>query len=174
MIRTLVSAFLPPLRLVVQFFTLAAGHRQIAWGAALGMMIGLIPKGNLIAGVLAVLILATHVNLTSAGLATLLFSTLNRWLDPLAHDIGSTLLQRESLAGFWTTLFNLPVLPWTHLNNTVVLGSCVLALGLLGPVQWSVKYLCERHGPWVRSHLERFQIGRHLDRADRLSKWSVP
>jgi uncharacterized protein (TIGR03546 family) len=55
-------------------------------------------------------------------------------LDPLAHIIGYfVLVQVPFLKPIWTALYNMPVLPLTGFNNTVVMGNTVLGLLLMVP-----------------------------------------
>lgn len=57
-----------PTRLLAELLTQTASPNQIAWGFALGMLVGRVPKGNLTAWLLAVLVLATRANLAAAAL----------------------------------------------------------------------------------------------------------
>lgn len=125
--------FLRPIRYLIRPFTEDRTPRRIAWGIALGICVGLIPKGNLTAGVVAFILFATRVNLGSGLLAALAVSAIAPALDPLTHGIGFRLLRVELLAGLIGSLQNLPVLPWMALNNTVVFGSLALGVVLMYP-----------------------------------------
>jgi uncharacterized protein (TIGR03546 family) len=108
---------------------------QVAGGVAIGLFIGFSPFNGPQNYLFMVLLFFTNVNVASATLATALFSGLAVLLDPLAHRLGYALLvSNPDLTPFWTTLFNLPIVPFTRFNNTVVLGSFVLALILVLPV----------------------------------------
>src|SRR5690606_34811882 len=108
--------------------------RQIAMGFALGVVLGLIPKGNLLAVFMATLLLSLRVNKSAGMLSAVLVSFGAYLCDPLADRIGSALLLSPALKPLWTWLYNLPVVPWTDFNNTVVLGSFVLGWMLVYPV----------------------------------------
>ena len=58
---------LRPLRLVAKALVAENSPRQLALGFALGMMVGLVPKGNLIALGLTLVLFGTRVNV-GAGL----------------------------------------------------------------------------------------------------------
>ncbi len=126
--------FIRPLRLLARAFTAAATPRQLAFGFALGMMIGLVPKGNLTAGLLTVILLGTQANLGTGLTAAVLFSWVGVLADPLSHRVGHAFLTAEPLQPMWAYLYNLPLAPWTGFNNTVVLGSLLLGLWLFYPV----------------------------------------
>ncbi len=110
---------------------------QISLGTALGMLMGFSPFNGPQNSVIFLLIMLLNVNLGAATLATALFAVIAALLDPLANIIGYALLvQAKFLTPLWTALYNLPLLPFTRFNNTVVLGSFVLALVLFLPVLW--------------------------------------
>lgn len=122
---------------------------QLAAGLALGMALGLIDGWPIQNWLLLLLILILSVNITMALAGAILGSLLGLLLDPLADLLGGWLLQDISaLHWLWTALYNIP--PWalTRFNNTVVLGSTVLALVLM-PIVFVA-------GAWaVRSYRER-------------------
>ena len=106
---------------------LTAHH--LALGCAAGLMLGLMPKGNLLAFGLTAAILAVRVHVPTAMLTTVVVSLIGTVFDPLTHPLGLTLLTNQSLQPLWRFLYRQPFAPWTSMNNTVVLGS--LCLGLL-------------------------------------------
>ena len=85
----MLNLFLRPLRIFAQALIGNDTPRQTAWGFALGMMVGLLPKGNLIAAVLAMLLFGTKVNRAAGLLGIGLFSYAGWALDGFAHRFGS-------------------------------------------------------------------------------------
>ena len=150
----MISLVLRPLRFLARALTDQSTPGQLAMGFAMGMVAGLVPKGNLIAAVLMMVICASRVNLGAAFLGAFLFSWVGMLIDPISHELGLWLLTRESLAGFWTGLYNLPIVPWTRFNNTVVLGNLLLGLALLYPVYRLSK---PRFAVWQPKLAERFR-----------------
>ncbi|MEW6515541.1 MAG: TIGR03546 family protein [candidate division FCPU426 bacterium] len=126
------------LRAVKSVFTILQSENspmQIAGGVAIGLFMGFSPFNGPQNYLLMILLFFLNVNVASATVATALFSGLAALLDPVAHKLGFALLvSNDSLTPFWTALYNLPVVPFTRFNNTVVLGSFVLALILVIPV----------------------------------------
>ena len=115
---------------------------QVAGGFMLGMFLGLMPGFNFYWLFICVLILLVDVNLSAAILGWMVFSLFAYLLDPVFHNIGFALLvDVHWLRRFWTTLYNLPVFPISHFNNTVVLGSLIVSMVLALPV-----YLLARLG----------------------------
>jgi len=164
---------LRPVRMLAGLATDAASPGHIAWGIALGMLVGLIPKGNLTAWLLAVLVLATRANLGAAALSALVFSWLGMLVDPLTHRLGLALLTSVTLRPFWDWLYGLPLMPSMRLHNTVVLGNLLLGLALLLPTYAIALRAVERLRPWVADQVERWRLKRHLAAAETVTRWSI-
>lgn len=118
---------------------------QIAGGCVLGMLLGLLPAKTLLTVFLAVIVLILNVNIGSAMLVATLTALVAFFLDPLFHATGHFLLVKSAgLTPLWTKLYNMPLIPFTRFNNTVVLGSLAVGLLLSGPVflfmRWFVVY----------------------------------
>ncbi len=125
-----------------------ASPRALAGGFALGVLIGLTPKGSLHNAVVVLLIFLLPVNKSASLVAAALFALMSYLFDPLFNRIGEFLLTLPPLQEFWTALYNTPVVPWTRFNNTLVLGSLTAALALFVPVflgsAWAVTKYRER------------------------------
>jgi uncharacterized protein (TIGR03546 family) len=107
--------------------------RQLALGLAFGVVLGLTPKGNLLALLVGMLLFSFRVNLQMGMLTGLGVSFIAALFDPVTERIGYGLLTAPPLRSTWTALYNLPLVPWTGFNNTVVLGSFVLGWMLFYP-----------------------------------------
>jgi uncharacterized protein (TIGR03546 family) len=118
---------------------------QVAAGMALGSALGLTPLMNLHNLVVLSLLVLLNVSFGGGMLGWALFVPVGFLLDPLFHAVGLQLLQAESLRGFWTTLTNAPVVPWTNFNNTVVLGSVLVWLVMAIPIFFAARYGVARY-----------------------------
>ena len=147
-----------PIRHLVEALVTSDGPRQLALGFTLGMVIGLVPKGNLTATAICILLLALRANVAAGFLSAALFTWLSGWADPLAHRIGFALLTDANLQSFWTRLFRWPLVPWTSLNNTVVLGNLLLGAWLAYPVYRLSFAVFERFRPWLSAALTRYRL----------------
>ncbi len=119
--------------------------RQMAFGFACGMLLGLLPKGNLLAVAVGAAIFATRVSLPVCMLAALAFSLVSGLLDPLTGRIGQSVLTYAPLVPLWERWNQLPMAPWTAFNNTVVMGNLILGTGLFYPtyrlaLPWVTRY----------------------------------
>jgi len=118
---------------------------QIAGGVALGSIIGFTPFTCLHNFVVLFLIFLLNVNMAAAFFSAALFSFFALFTDPIANKIGYALLSNNaSLTPLWTQLYNMPVIPLTRFNNTVVMGSLVISVAAFIPVfffsAWFIKY----------------------------------
>jgi len=154
------------LRKLVQVFTGGGSAEAVALGCALGMMVGLLPKGNLTAAAISMFILATHANLAAAALSGTAFSWAGIWTDPLAHRIGSAILTEPAWQKTFARLYELPLVPWTALNNTVVLGSLILAIVLFYPVYRITWLLFHRHQNPIAEKLREYRVDKLLAGAE--------
>ena len=114
-----------------------AGRRhpsQLAWGLALGCLLGLIPHGNLLAVVLVFGVLSLRVNHAMAALTAVLVTLVAPKMDPMFHDVGTWFFSHPTVAEQMARAWQLPLLPWTDLNNTVVMGSFLVGLVSVFPV----------------------------------------
>jgi uncharacterized protein (TIGR03546 family) len=147
---------LRPLRLLLQAFVMESTPRQMSLGLALGVLVGLVPKGNLLAIVLGTLLASTRVNLAIAALAIVLCSFAALACDSLFDQIGGYILAQPSLQSMWTEMANMPFMPWTNFNNTIVMGSFATGLVLLWPVHRLSR-------PFFEKYAEKF--------AERARRW---
>lgn len=170
----MLSLILRPLRNVAAMLVANDSSRQIAGGAALGVVIGFVPKGNLIAAALLVLLFSIRVNRTSGLLAAGLFSWVGLMTDGFTHRLGAYLLSIESLQSHYAWFYDLPLGPWVGFNNTVVLGSLVLGLYLSYPAYLLLKPLLDRFQAPVAAWLMRRRVTRWLLGAELTTRWGAP
>ncbi len=135
-----------------------ATPRQIAGGVALGMIIGLTPTFSLHNVVVVFLIMVIRVNLTAAILSMFAFDLVGFALDPLSDWLGYSILISTTLRPVWVEAYNASVIPFTHFNNTVVMGSVVISLILLYPVFLSTQYGVVRYRTDLAAKFQQWRI----------------
>lgn len=132
---------------------------QIAMGFAIGTYMGLTPSNIPINIVVIACLFLFNINSSAGFIASGLWSLLAYIIYPFAHKIGLALLtQTPALTGLWTTLYNAPFIPYTHFNNTVMLGSLIIATLLFLPTYFGIKYIVTRyrnvyHAAFIQSKL---------------------
>lgn len=159
-----------PARLVVRALVAHDSPRQIAWGAALGMLLGLVPKGNLTALVLAVMLFSLRVNLAAGLLTAAVCGWIGMALDPVAHRIGWQILTHRPLQPTFARCYELPLAPWSGLNNTVVVGQFVLGLYFVYPVYWLALRSVARGQKFAARAIRKYRLARVLAGADVASR----
>lgn len=107
---------------------------QLAWAVALGLLLGVVPHGNLLAFALVILVLSLKINHAMAGLTAVCVTFLAVKLDPYSHEVGNFVLTHPQLQQTTQTAWSLPLIPWTDLNNTIVMGSFLIGLTSVVPV----------------------------------------
>jgi len=98
---------------------------QIAAGLAWGVLLGLIPAGNFFWIFLFICsFFFKHHHLSkifSMTIVKLVSPLIVLWVDSLGWEV----LHIEALQPFFTTLYNMPFVPFTKFNNTLVMGGLV-------------------------------------------------
>ncbi len=107
---------------------------QVAAGMMLGAGIGLTPLMNAHNLVLFAAIVLLNVSFGGGMLGLALFTPVGFLLDPLFDRVGLLLLEIPGLRGLWTDWYNIPLLPYTGFNNSVVLGSFAVWLVCAVPI----------------------------------------
>ena len=101
---------------------------QLALAIALGISIGIIPKLNLIAVAWLMTLFLSRANLL-VGLIVATCSTFaGLVVDPYLHQFGELLLASDVLRPLFKTIYQLPLGPWTCINNTVVVAAFIVGL----------------------------------------------
>jgi len=108
------------------------GEKQIAAGVACGLIIGFSPILSLQTLLVFVLLFFFRIQIGAAFASAFFFAFCAYLFDPLCHALGSYVLEMESLKGFFTTLYNMPIVPFTRFYNSVVMGSGIIAF-LMAP-----------------------------------------
>jgi uncharacterized protein (TIGR03546 family) len=154
--RRMLSPVVAILRRVLRGLLSSNAPDQLAAGFMLGMIIGLVPKGNLIALSLCVLLFSMRVNKCLALVAVVIFSAIGPVADSFSHKLGLALLSADGLQSAYALAYNLPLGPWLGFNNTVVAGSLGVGLYIAYPIYWTSCEMCTRMRPvaieWISRH----------------------
>jgi uncharacterized protein (TIGR03546 family) len=107
---------------------------QIAAGFAWGLLLGLVPAGNFFWVALLLLSFFFRHNHGSKLLSMALLKLFSPFLAPLLDLLGWEVLHLAALQPFFTTMYNMPFVPYTRFNNTLVAGGLVGGIVLWIPV----------------------------------------
>lgn len=158
----MLSYMLRPLRQLADVFLANDSPRQIALGITLGMVLGMVPKGNLIAAAMLVAILAFRVNRSAGLMSAALFSGVSLMLDGFSHRLGLKLLEVPGMQPTYAALYDMPLGPWIGFNNTVVLGSLMLGIYGAYPCYVVSRWTVARFQPPIARWLLRYKVARTL------------
>jgi len=117
------------------------GKKQVAAGFAWGLLLGLIPVGNVFWIVLFVVSFFFKHHHWSKMLILAIFKILSALVAPVMDVVGWEVLHIEALQPFFTTLYNMPFVPLTRFNNTLVAGGITSGIILWLPVFFLVSPL---------------------------------
>ncbi len=163
---------LRPVRLLLKAMVMESTPRQMSLGLALGVCVGLVPKGNLLAIVLGILLAATRVNLAIATFAIVVCALTSGFADSFFNQVGGYILALPVLQDLWIELANMPFMPWTKFNNTIVMGSFVVGLVLIWPIHRISRPVFEKYSQRLAVVARRWWITKIVlgaEWADRIS-----
>ena len=131
---------------------------QMAFGLAMGMLIGLIPKDSLFVYFFGFTLLCTTANLFWAAVGGFAFSWIGYLIAPVSHQIGLYVLTFDTLEPTWAYLIELPFVAWTRFDHTIVTGSLLIGLVAFWPVYQISKSLFQAYAPKISRRLKRSRI----------------
>jgi uncharacterized protein (TIGR03546 family) len=109
--------------------------------------------------VVVLAVLFFRVNISVAILSWMVFSLLALVLDPVFHWLGLFLLTGIGpLHGFWTVLYNAPLIPYTGFNNTIVMGSLIVSLLAFYPIYLGCRFGVKKYRQTFFEQLKRWKI----------------
>ncbi len=107
---------------------------EMASGIAFGLVLALIPAGNLLWFTIFILAFFIKHNIAALLISMGFFRIFISVLDPFLDLIGGMILEISVFQNLFTILYNIPLFPYTNFNNTVVMGGFVLGIILWIPV----------------------------------------
>ena len=161
------------LKQVFQFLKILnseTGTHQIAAGIAVGFILGMSPGLSLQTLLIFICIFVFRIQAGAAFLSAGFFALIAYALDPVFHKVGLSILNAPSLKPLFTTMYNMPLVPMTRFNNSIVMGSGIVGI-LLSPFVFILaRFLVIKYRKAV---VERFQNANACKafKATSLYKW---
>lgn len=146
------------------------GTNQIAAGIAAGFVLGMTPALSLQTLLIFLLIFLFRIQAGAAFVTAFFFKFIAFALDPVFDITGEAVLSIASLQGLFTELYNMPIVPMTRFNNTIVMGSGVITLVSFPFVFFAARVLVIKYR---KSVVERFKETKFWKavKATALYKW---
>ena len=146
------------------------GENQIATGLALGLILGFSPWLSLQTLVLFGLVLIFRVQIGAMFISAFAFKFVAYLIDPWADILGRKFLEAPGLRSLFVELYNLPVVPLSRFNNSIVMGSGILGFTLAIPSFFVFKILIQRYRSSIVTKIKGTWLWRTLQ-ATALFKW---
>jgi len=145
-------------RKLFKAFNSAQTPWQMSLALSLGMAMGLTPFSGLqtVALIFIVFIINIHLGLffVSAGF----FAGLAYMLDPVFEQIGFAILTNESLKEIFSSAYNSGFMRLTYFNNTLVMGSSVVAFSLLIPMYFILNKIVYIYRDKIAAKLSQYKF----------------
>lgn len=109
------------------------GHNQLAAGLACGIILGFSPFVSIQTFLVLLVIFFFRVQMGAAFISAFFFKFVAWLIDPLADILGRAVLELEALRTLYVSMYNMPFVPMTRFNNSIVMGSAILGLLLAIP-----------------------------------------
>ena len=145
---------------------------EVGAGIAFGLLLALLPPGNLLWPVVLVLTLFLKLNLGAELAALGIFRLLVPVADPLLDELGFRILTSPALRATWAALYDVPLLPFTRFNNSLVMGGLVAGLALWVPVFFLARVGVVAFRTHVQPKIAESRIVKAFTRIPLVSKFS--
>ena len=138
------------------------GTNQISAGVAAGFILGMTPSFSLQTILIILCIFTFRIQIGAALLSAALFAFPAYLLDNVFHSVGSSALQIKSLIPLYTQLYNMPIVPFTRFNNSVVMGSGLVSIALAPIVYLLARVLIIKYRKSVVERIKNTKIWKAL------------
>lgn len=136
------------LKQIFAFFRLLNSDTEsnpLALGLSLGVILGFSPILSLQSLLVIVLCFFFRIQLGAAFLSAFFFKFVAWILDPITDPLGQMILELPALRPLFVQLYNIPIVPLTRFNNSIVMGSAVVSLALVVPLFFVFKKLIAKY-----------------------------
>jgi uncharacterized protein (TIGR03546 family) len=106
------------------------GTISLAAGMTCGFILGMTPVLSLHSLIIFLILFFFRIQIGAALITAFFFKFVAFLLDPLFDVVGRKVLEMQSLEPFFTKLYNMPLIPFTRFNNSIVMGSAVITFAL--------------------------------------------
>lgn len=146
------------------------GTISLAAGMTCGFILGMTPSLSLHSLLIFLVLFFFRIQIGAALVTAFFFKFVAFLLDPAFHAVGSMVLEKESLQGIFTSLYNMPLIPYTRFNNSIVMGSAVITI-ILSPIVFLLsKYFIVKYREIVVARLKETKIWKAIE-ATKFYQW---
>ena len=106
------------------------GTNQIAAGISCGLILGFAPMLSLQALLVFICMFLFRIQIGAAFVSAFFFAFIAWIFDPVSNAVGSSILEIETLRPLFTSMYNMPLVPFTRFYNSITMGAGVVSLML--------------------------------------------
>ncbi len=143
---------------------------ELASGIAFGFLLALIPGSNLLwIGIFVITFFLKH-NIAAMLLSMGLFKLFISVFDPFLDQIGWFVLNIPQLNNFFTALNNIPLIPYSNFNNSMVMGGFIVGIILWLPVFFLCIFLVKIYRVKIAYRIAESKFVKAIKRVPIISK----
>ena len=161
------------LKQLFNFFKLLnsdTGHNQLAAGLACGLILGFAPFFSLQTVLVLTLVFVFRIQMGAAFLSAFFFKFVAYLIDPASDILGKHVLESPGLRDLFVEMYNMPIVPLTRFNNSIVMGSLILSV-ILAPIAFFIfRYLITKYRILVVARFQQTKIWKAF-KATALYNW---
>jgi uncharacterized protein (TIGR03546 family) len=131
---------------------------SLAWGMALGCVLGFSPVISIQAFLVFAICFVFRVQLGAALFSAFFFKIVAYMIDPLADVIGRRILELPELRELFVTLHNMPLVPLTRFNNSIVMGSGIIGFALAIPLFFGFRIFILKYRQHVVARFQKSKL----------------
>ncbi len=146
------------------------GSISLALGMTCGFILGMTPVLSLHSLLVFLILFFFRIQIGAALVTAFFFKFIAFLLDPLFHYVGSQVLELESLKGLFTQLYNMPIIPYTRFNNSIVMGSAVITFALSPVVFLLSRYFIKKYREIVVARFKTTKFWKAIE-ATKFYQW---
>jgi len=149
------------LKQIFSFFHLLnseTGTNQLAAGLACGLILGFSPFLSIQTLVLLILIFFFRIQIGAAFVSAFFFKFVAFLIDPIADQLGRSILEASGLRPLFVEMYNMPLVPLTRFNNSIVMGSAAIGVILVIPAFFVFKSLILKYRATVVARFKGTKI----------------
>lgn len=146
------------------------GTNQIALGITAGFILGMTPFFSLQSLLIFLALLFFRIQIGAAFISAFFFAFIAWILDPVFHQMGVWVLTMPSLQELFTTMYNMPLVPFTRFNNSIVMGSGIVGF-ILAPIVFIIsKIVVSKYRKHIVERIKQTKLFKMIQ-ATSLYKW---
>lgn len=128
---------------------------DIAHAVSLGLLLALVPKGNLLWPFLFILTMFIRMNKGAFFISFICLAFAVPFVDVLIERLGYGVLSLKVLTPVFTAMYQTPFVGWTRFNNTMVTGGLIAGIIMYVPAYALSRLLITMY----RTHLQPKIVG---------------